>query len=399
MSINTPLVMGASGPVPTPPLALQTTLLTKVAATNPGYTANLPGSLVEDISSTDVGAMTVIDQARVDAVNSVTPYGANAFILAQLGQQFGIPQGQPTNTSVYVEFTGPAGYVIPAGFIVGDGTYQYVLQDSTVIPSGGTTPQVYTVANQSGTWSVPIGTVTHVVTSVPTGYAITVTNPVAGVPSISAETVSSYRARVLQAGAVAGQGTPAYIQALVQAVPGVNPRLVAILQVSGGWEVICGGGDQYAVAGAIYLGTLDLSTIVGSTTSARNITVTITDPPNTYSVVYVNPPQQVVTATVTWNTTLTGFTAATQVNALGATALTNYINSITVGQPINEFEMTAAFQAGIAAVLPPQYLTRLVFTVSINGTVTPPTSGTGIIPGDPESYFYASSTAFTVAQG
>jgi hypothetical protein len=53
-----------------------------VAAEVPDYTANLPGSLIEDISSTDVQALATIDQARVDAINSFSPYGANAFALA-----------------------------------------------------------------------------------------------------------------------------------------------------------------------------------------------------------------------------------------------------------------------------------------------------------------------------
>ena len=97
-----PLVMGVNGAVPTSPVNLRSTLINNVAATNPGYTANLPGTLIEDIASTDVAAMAQIDQARVDAVNSVTPYGANAFVLAMLGAQFGIQQGLPTNTSVYV---------------------------------------------------------------------------------------------------------------------------------------------------------------------------------------------------------------------------------------------------------------------------------------------------------
>lgn len=85
-----PLVMTPAGPTPTPPSLLQQTLIDSVAATNPGYTANLPASLIEDISSTDVGAMVVIDQARVDAVASVTPYGANAYVLGQMGVMFGL---------------------------------------------------------------------------------------------------------------------------------------------------------------------------------------------------------------------------------------------------------------------------------------------------------------------
>ncbi len=390
---------GTNGAIPSSPATLLAQLIAGVQATNPGYTADLPGTLIEDIASTCVMALTIIDQARVDAVNSVTPYSASPFVIAQLGEQFGIVQGTPTNTSVYLTFEGTPGYIVPAGFQVSDGSYTYQTMDASTVQTNGYTGQVYAVALASGTWAVPANTVTQFVTSFPSGYLTSVTNAIAGIPSVASESNQSYQSRVIQAGQIAVQGVAGYIQTLVQAVPGVTPRLVTVLQVSGGWEVICGGGDPYAIAGAIYQGVLDLSTIIGSATTARNITTTITDYPNSYSVTYVNPPQQTVTGTVTWNTTLTNFASSSQVDAAGATALANYINGITVGQPINEFEMTAAFQNAVALIIPLQYLTRLVFSISVNGTVTAPTSGTGIIPGDPESYFYAAVNAFTVAQG
>ena len=133
MSSSLPLLFTASGPIPTPPTTLQQNLLAAVAEQVPGYTANLPASLIDDISGTDVGALVTIDQARVDAVNALTPYAANPYILAQLGQQFGLPQGQLSNGSAYVVFSGSPGYVIPQGFLVGDGTNQYAIQDGGTI--------------------------------------------------------------------------------------------------------------------------------------------------------------------------------------------------------------------------------------------------------------------------
>lgn len=392
-----PLVMGPNGPVPTSADTLRQVIEQSVASTNPGYTANLPGSLIEDVLSTQVGGLTQADQARVDAINSVTPYGANAFVLGQLGPQLGIAQGTPTNTSVYVVFTGTAGYVIPPGFIVSDGTYQYVIQSGGVVGSGGTTSQLYAVASQAGTWAVPAGTVTQVVTSVASGYTLTVTNPEAGTPSTGSESVESYRARILQAQQVTAQGVATFITTLVKNVPGVTPRLVTVLQVPGGWEVICGGGDTYAVAYAIYQGTLDLSSILGSQTSARNISVTLIEGPNTYTLTYVNPPQQTVTVDAVWNTDLPNFTAGSQVNQLGVPAIQAYINSIIVGQPINLQAMTADFQTAIASVLSVDNLSALTFTVKINGTVVSPSAGTTLIYGDSESYFEA--TSVTVTQG
>lgn len=465
-----PLVMNESGPVPTPPATLQQTLINNVAATNPGYTANLPGSLVEDISSTDVGALTLIDQARVDAINAVTPYGANAYVLAQQGLMFGIPQGIPTNASVFVVFSGPAGYVLSPGFLVSDGTNQYALQDGGVIESGGMSPQLFAVATNSGTFAIPANTVTQLVTSVASGYSITVTNPEAGTPATASESVQSYRSRVLDAFKANVTGTPALLKRLLGDITGVQSQRVSINQVSGGWQVVCGGGDAYSVAYAILQAVPDISTLQGSqlaitgmtnanpvvvttnthsnftagqtftvsganpsgfnttyivasvssnsittTTNGsafgsytsgakfspnpRNVAVSIFQNPDTYNITFVNPPEQIVTVDVVWNTTLPSFTAGTSVNQLAAPAIQSYINSIFVGQPINLLEMTAVFQDAVASVIDAPNITTLEFTVTINGTTASPTAGTSIIPSEPESYFSCSATGVTVNQG
>jgi len=465
-----PLVMSASGPVPTPPATLQQTLISNVAATNPDYTANLPGSLIEDVSSTDVGALTLIDQARVDAINAVTPYGANAYVLAQQGTMFGIPQGTPTNASVFVVFSGPAGYVLPAGFTVSDGSNQYVLQDGGVIGSGGTSPQLFAVATNSNIFAIPAGSVTQLVTSVPSGYTITVTNPEAGTPAASSESVQSYRSRILQEFQGNSTGTPAYLKGLLYGITGVQQQRVSVNQVTGGWQVVCGGGDSFSVAGAILKAVPDISTLKGSalgitamtaanpvvvttnynsnltagqtftvagaTPSAYNLTYTVASvsgtsittttngttfgsytsgakfspnprdvsvsvyqEPNTYNITFVNPPAQVVTVAVTWNTTLPSFTAGTSVNQLAAPAIQSYINSIFVGQPINLLEMTAVFQNAVASVISQPNITTLTFVVTINGVTVSPSAGTSIIASDPEGYFSCSATAVTVTQG
>jgi Baseplate J-like protein len=468
-STSIPLIMTSSGPVTTPPTTLYAALINGVSATNPGYTANLPGSLIEDIASTDVGALVTLDQARVEAINSVTPYGANAFILAQLGMQFGIQQGTSANASVDVVFSGPAGYVFQPGFTVSDGTNQYTLVDGGVIQTGGTTPQLTAVATNSGTFAIPANTVTQIVTSVPGAYTVTVNNPQAGTPATTTESVQAYRSRVLQAGIVTSTGTPAYLKTLLYAITGVQQQLVSINQVTGGWQVICGGGDAYAIANAILQGVPDIATLQGSqlaitgmtaanpvvittnlnhgyiagqtvtvsgatpsaynltytiasvtaatittttngsgfgaytsgaklTPNPRNVTVSLFQNPDTYSITFVNPPQQIVTVAVTWNTTLPSFTAGTSVNQLAAPAIQSYINSVYVGQPINILEMTAVFQNAVASVIAAPNITTLLFVVTINGVTASPGAGTSIIAGDPESYFFCSATGVTVTQ-
>ena len=408
MSDAPPLDVSASqGATPTPISTLLALLTAQVAAlAPPGYTNALPGTLIEDISSTEVGGLSIIDQARVDAVNSVGPLNANPYVLLQLGQQAGIQPGATTNTSVNLVFTvtysaAPApGFVIAAGTTVSDGTYQYVVQDGAVTNSSGVTSQLTAVATMSGTWSVPAGSVTNIVTSVPAGYTVGVTNPEAGTPGSGPESVTDYRARVLQAEQASCTSLPATVQTLVQAVPGVVTRLVSFQVAGGGYKVIVGGGDAYQVGYAIYQSLGDgLAFLMGSTTTDRNVEVTIFENPDDYTIIFVNPPQQTVTMTVTWNTDLPNFANGGIVNQYAAPALVNYVNSVPVGQPLNELAMTAAFQAAIGAVLSIDSLSSLVFAVYINGVLTPPEAGTGLIIGNSESYFQAAPNAATVTQG
>ena len=470
-SVTIPIIITASGPQPTPPATLQTTLTNTVLAIDPGFTNNLPGLLIEDISSTDLGAVTLMDSARVEVINSLTPLGANIFLLNQLGQIYGVPLGLGSNTSVYVVFSGTVGFVIKNGFTVSNGVYQYIVQQPGIIDGSGSSLPLYAVATQAGIWPVPSGSVTQLITSVPSGVTLSVTNPETGTPGSTQQSWSSYRSQVLQAGLAASQGMSRYVKTLLGNVPGVQPNLVSMRQqTGGGWEVICGGGDSYQIALAIWQSISDISTLVGSvnqatgitnanpgvvttslwnnvtngssitiagatptafngtytatvitpttfsigvdttgfgtyvsggvvTPNARNITININDYPDTYDVLFVNPPAQTVTIGLTWNTTSTNYVSPTSVAAAGQLALANYVNNLPVGQPMNLFELQAVFQESIADIVPTPLLTRMVFTVDIDGVSVPPQSGTGIIAGDPESYFSTTTASITITQG
>lgn len=468
-----PVVIGPTGPQLTPPADILAALIAAVTAVNPGYTANLPGSLIEDISSTDVAAIVLCDQARVELVNSLTPYGSNAFLLNQLGQIYGVQLGEATRTSVELVFSGPSGFIIAQGFTVSDGTYQYIVQDGGVIGAGGTSSQLFALGAISGSWAVPSGTVTQLVTSVPSTVTLSVVNPEAGLPGQGAQTEEDYRTQVLQAGLAASQGMARYLKTLLGNVSGVQDRLVSVVQISGsGWEIIVGGGDPYEVAYAIYTALFDISTLVGSlllvsgitnanpgvvtttlnhgyvtgqvvnisgvvgmtgvnnipltatvltektfsigvdtsgypayvsggvvTPNFRNIVVNLNDYPNTYTIPFVNPPQQSVNIALTWNTSATNFVSSAAVAQLGSAALVTYVNALAVGVPINLFELQAVFQVAVSPILAPQVLTRMVFSVSINGVGVSPETGTGIIAGDPESYFLTNSSMVDITQG
>ena len=262
-----------AGAIPASPTDLLNAEIAAATVLAPGLTANLPGSLVEDMASTAAGAVYIQDQAFVDLVNSISPATANPSILYQLGQVYGVEQGQGSNTSVYVVFTGLAGFVIPIGFTVSDGSYQYTVQDGGIIATSGQTSPLYCLATVQGSWAIPAGTVTQIITSVPAGFTLTVTNPDDGLPGLTAQTIASYQAQVMQAGMVTAQGVPTFIKAQLQKVLGVQDRLISIrLIATNQWEIICGGGDPYQVANAIFNSVPDISNLVGSTLAVTAIT-------------------------------------------------------------------------------------------------------------------------------
>ena len=153
---------------------------------------------------------------------------------------------------------------------------------------------------------------------------------------------------------------------------------------------------------SIGVNTTSLGTWTGGgvvTPNFRNIVVAISDYPDTYSIPYVSPPLQTVTMTVLWNTTAVNFVNVNGVAQLGSPAIVNYINSLPVGTPINLLDLEAAFQAAVSSILPPQQLTRMAISVSIDGVGSAPISGTFIIPGDPESYFLTNSSLVNISQG
>ena len=369
----------------------------------PGLTADLPGSLVEDMSSTATGALAVQDQAAVDLINSISPLTANEFILRQLGEVYGVRPGVGSNTSVFVTFSGSPGFVVNIGFIVSDGTHQYIVQDPAIIsgpgPIGSSAP-TFCLAVDSGTWAVPPNTVTVPITSVPAGFTLACTNASTGVPGGDPQTLAEYQAQVIQAGQAVSTGVSTLVKTALQNVSGVQARLIAFRQTGGGWQVIVGGGDPYQVANAIFQSMFNILDLVGAATVGATETIAINDFPDTYEVVYVVPAQATVGVVCHWQTVSTAnFVSPAIVSALAQPAIVAYINSIAVGQPISLLQLQDVFISAVKDSIPEGAISVLSFVVTINSTiVTPPTGGV-LISGDPEAFFFTSSADVSIVQG
>ena len=388
------VVIGPSGAVPKTSSELRELVVSGATSLSPGITTELPGSLVEDMVSTSVGAIMVCDQTMVDLINSVTPYAANIPMLNHLGEIYGIPRSESVNTAVYVVFSGVPGYVVPRGLIVSDGDYQYSVQNNCLITESGKTSPVYCIATSEGNWPVPAGTVNQIVTSVPSAMRLSVTNPGTGIPGREASGEQEYRARVMEAGMFAVQGTPSALKVALCKVSGVQPRLVSYRQIrEKEWAVVVGGGDSCEVAHAVYSVIPDVSRLTVDVTETgdnepERETVTIMDFPDSFQIGFLRPYQQIVTIIVVWDSVDGIYVDPAGVSILAVPTVIDYINNITVGMPVNIFYLQTIFQNAIKTVVDAEQLSLIRINIAVDGVVVPPDENTGLIHGGRYGYFF-----------
>jgi hypothetical protein len=394
-------IITSAGALPTSPTDLRDQIVAEATLLSPGLTADLPGSLIEDMASTAAGAVVIQDQAAVDLLNSISPVTANPFIMKGLGQVYGVAPGIGSNTSVLVQFSAPGspGYIVEPGFIVSDGSHQYIVRDPAILNGSGVSPAVFCLAVDPGSWAVPSGTVTTLASSVPDSVALTCTNPAAGTPGASAQTDAEYRAQVIQAGQAIATGVPTFVRTTLGKVDGVQERLISFRQTGGGWQVLVGGGDPYEVANAIFQSLFDINDLQGASGAGSTQTISIVDYPDTYLITYVIPAQALVDVQTAWDTVAgSNFVSPTIVSAQVQPAMVSYVNSIAVGKPLSLLQLQDVFIAAVAATIPESEILSLTFIVKINGTIVTPSTGTVLIFGDPEAYFFTEASRIIVNQ-
>lgn len=397
-----PIIMTESGAQPTPPAAILASLISRVSEKVPGYTANLPPGLVTDLASTGAGAIALIDQLRVDLINSCSPYGANIPLLMQLGNIYGTQKGAGTNTSVYVVFSSLPGFVIPKGFTVGDGNKQYSVARDSVVPTSGQTEPIYCLATTEGSWAVPEGSVTQIITSVPNSQPVTCTNLTAGLPGVAEQSYSTYRALVMQSGMKAVQGVPDCLRSILQEVDGVQSNLISYRQYTlGQWVVIVGGGDPYEVAYAIYKAIPDISVLTNDVTNPSGSvvdkkTIQIDVYPDSYQIPFVVPTSQAATVFIVWNTASTKFIDPTGISNAVQGPVADYINAIAVGEPVNLLLIQEIFLEAVQGLVPRSLVSMIDIQVGINGTIVAPGDDSTLVYGDTYGYFSTSISQIQV---
>lgn len=125
--------------------------------------------------------------------NSYSVLTAKGTALDVVANFWGYYRKQGVATVVNCTLTGTDGTVIPAGSLVGDGTYEYKLLDDVTIGSNGKATGQFQ-CTVSGAISVVSGGITEVITEI-SGWD-TVTNNNAGITGYDTESDNAFRARI-----------------------------------------------------------------------------------------------------------------------------------------------------------------------------------------------------------
>ncbi|QCE32954.1 hypothetical protein FAI41_04720 [Acetobacteraceae bacterium] len=386
-------VIADSGIHTTDPTILRQNLVNLAEKLAPGVATDLPGTLVEDMASTSVGALAQMDAAKVEMFGSFSPLTMNSQFLNVYGAQMGITRGTESNASAYLTIKGTSGTYIATGFQFSDGQNIYATTAPTAIPESGVSNNVYVSAIEFFETPPAANSITQVNTSLPTGGITSVTNPTAGTPGISAETDASYRLRIWQALQAQPQGSPTCVKNMIGNIQGVVKRTIACAVDPNGYRILVDGGDPSQIAAAIYASIFDISRLLGSAGNGKlgtNVTASVVDGQDQYNIQYVRPAQQKVTVNITWGITLINAVDPNKLAQLAAPPVSDYINSLYAGQPISLAGVKQAFLSAFEQISDVSQLSVYAAKIFIDGVEQPTPQGDELVYGDSEAYFVTS---------
>lgn len=164
------------------------------------YTAALGASLNLDVSTpqgqlivNDTTMITTAQAAVVAMANETNVYYATGAALDTAAAFYGFYRKQNTPTVVVAQLTGLSGTEIPAGSLCSDGTNEYALSDTVVIPTTGATSGQF-ICRAAGAIACPAGALNTIVTTI-AGWD-SVQNLYDGVIGQAAETDNAFRDRI-----------------------------------------------------------------------------------------------------------------------------------------------------------------------------------------------------------
>lgn len=362
---------------------LEAELLDEATAHVPGFTTGLPSELRTNLITEASLVSLKMENGISNLMNGIAPTFANDFMFQQFAQSFGLgAEKEATLANGTLVFSGSQGDYIPSGLVCTDSTSAIEVTTLTdgIISSGGTA----SISAESTTSDAILANTITIIQVPITG--VTVNNPAAFVAGQPAETAVQYRARVQNTLSAPRIGQIGRAYELIWAIPGVDPRLVFFRRSSitigpstfAGIEAIVGGGDDGAVANALFnsfLETKNLTSAPSDSDAGRTIEYNVQVYNSVFPVKFTRPLLSTLAVTLTLD--LEGVTSTAEiVSNLLETAFTNYINSLHVGESsnVNSFNKILFDELETLSIYPNNVKDN-TYSFSIDGSPVIPASG------------------------
>lgn len=343
------MTLTAQGFTQDSPTAIRTDLTNQALADVEGFT-----SFPTELRTNLIDEAVIIEMKIQDQINSlmngIGPDFANDQMFKQFGCSFGLTMKDFQYAQATLRFSGTAGTIIPKGTRARNVANTVTLAATTqgIIGSTGTV-DLLCESSSEVIVDIPATTITVMVDAI---SGVTVTNPNAGTSGIPAETIEQFKTRYYNEVQSPRYGGITRAYSLLNQIDGVESRLIHFRTmekiVTGtpdkyyqGIECVVGGGDDNAVAGALFesfLQTKNLLSNPSNSETARTVAVDVSLYGSTFPVQFTRPKQ--ITGALSIAMSIDGVTTTNAImEGVLKPVFENYFDTIMVGQAVSEASM------------------------------------------------------------
>ena len=305
----------------------------------------------------ETDARTSVIENNVLVSNSINFNLAFGIILDAWGANFGLYREAAKSSSVTATITGVAGTIISNGSQAstqaGDIFY---LENTITIPAGGTITATF-LSLEKGAIPCPVGSLTKIIDGT-LGWE-TITNTTAAILGNERESDASFKQKFYNAGLFSGSSL---IEDYENAIMGIENVISCYVRDNGSSDpetydtvtiaphsiyVCVDGGDNTEIATALFKRKSGGSN--WTAVSGQSVTVNVIDPTygDPYSVTFNRPASVNIYVAVTLNA---GTSTVEDLQTAVKTAITDYINTLKIGNDVILLSLAAAINAAVPGV-------------------------------------------------
>lgn len=287
--------------------------------------------------------------------NSFAYNDTNAVLAQQLAESLGLTKKTEYKAQVILTFTGLAGTLIPAYTKVAsnDGRATFETQEATFIPSTG---NISILALSETQLTFAAGTITNIqsVIDARDSNVVTCSNSAASLGWAASETDAELKARAQARLRGARKGGIEYAVQALQAIEGVQNRLVSGRATSikinedgknyivEGIEMVIGGGDINTINNVLYKSFFEFQKLIANPSdndSKRKVETAISIYGNPCTIAFTKPKRLAIEIQVSLSL-IDAFYSKDDIQTMLETPILSYINTLQVGRRVGKIALT-----------------------------------------------------------